>query len=73
MQSVCGFVKFEVFTAATMKNSVFWNVNRVALARTDDSEERIDSIIMVTRTDELETTIAVTNSRSTLQRNTSYC
>jgi hypothetical protein len=28
-----------------MKNAIFWDVNRVALARADVSEELIDSII----------------------------
>jgi hypothetical protein len=37
-------VRFEVFTAVTMKNGVFWDVNRVALVRTDVSEELSSSI-----------------------------
>jgi hypothetical protein len=40
---------------------------RVALVRTDVSEERIASIIRVTRIGELETTLAVTSNRSTLR------
>jgi hypothetical protein len=32
-------VRFEVFAAVTMKNCVFWDVTRVALVRTDVSEE----------------------------------
>jgi hypothetical protein len=33
-------VRFEVFTAVTMKNSVFWMLRRVALVRTNVSEEQ---------------------------------
>jgi hypothetical protein len=40
--------------------------HRVALVRTDVSEERIVSINSVTRIDELETTLAVTSNRRTL-------
>jgi hypothetical protein len=39
----------------------------VTLLRTDGSEERITSIIRVTRIVELGTTLAVINNRSTLQ------
>jgi hypothetical protein len=39
-------VRFEVFTAVTMKNGVFWDV---ALVRTDVSEELSASFIRVTR------------------------
>jgi hypothetical protein len=39
---------------------------RVSLVRTDASEERIASIIRVTRIGELGTTLAVTSDRSTL-------
>jgi hypothetical protein len=41
----------------------------VALVRTDISEERSASIIMVTRIGELGTTLAVTSNRRTLRRN----
>jgi hypothetical protein len=43
-------------------------LRRVALVRTDVSEERIASIISVTRIVELGTTLAVTSNRSTLQK-----
>jgi hypothetical protein len=43
---------------------------RVALVRAGVSEERMASIIRVTRIGELETTVAVTSYRRTLQRNT---
>jgi hypothetical protein len=49
-------------------NAVFWDVTPVALVRTDVSEERIASIIRMTRIGELRTTLAVTSNRSTLQR-----
>jgi hypothetical protein len=45
-------------------------LRRLTLARTDVSDERIASIIRVTRIGELETTLAVTSNRSTLRRNT---
>jgi hypothetical protein len=45
-------------------------LRRVALLRTDISEERTSSIIKVTRIGELRTTLAVTSYRRTLQRNT---
>jgi hypothetical protein len=46
-------------------------LHRVAVVRTDIAEERITSIIRVTRIGELGTTLAVTNNRNTLRRNTS--
>jgi hypothetical protein len=53
-------VRFEVFTAVTMKNGVFWDVSRVALVGTDVvSEELSSSIIRVTRIGELGTTVTV--------------
>jgi hypothetical protein len=45
-------------------------LRRVALVRTDVSEELSDSIIRVTRIGELGTTLAVTSNRRTLRRNT---
>jgi hypothetical protein len=45
-------------------------LRRVALVRTDVSEELSASIIRVTRTDELGTTLAVANNRRTMRRNT---
>jgi hypothetical protein len=53
-----------------MKNAIFWDLRRVAIVRTDISEERIAFIIRVTRSRELGTTLAVTSNRSTLPRNT---
>jgi hypothetical protein len=44
-------------------------LRRVALVRTDVSEERIASIIRVTRIGKLGATLAVTNNRRTLRRN----
>jgi hypothetical protein len=40
-----------------MKNAVVWNVTRVALVKTDVSEELSASIIRVNRIDELGTTL----------------
>jgi hypothetical protein len=45
-------------------------LRRVALVRTDVSEELSTSFIRVTRISELGRTLAVTSNRRTLQRNT---
>jgi hypothetical protein len=45
-------------------------LRRVALVRTDFSEQRMFSILRVTRVGKLGTTLAVTSNRSTLRRNT---
>jgi hypothetical protein len=47
-------------------------LRRVALVRTDVSEELSASFIKVTRIGELRTTLAVTSNRRTLRRNTKY-
>jgi hypothetical protein len=47
-------------------------LRRVAIVRTNVSEELSASFIRVTRTGELGTTLAVTNNRSTLRRNTKF-
>jgi hypothetical protein len=47
-------------------------LRRVALVRTDVSEEFSASFIRVTRLGELGTTLAVTSNRRTLQRNTKW-
>jgi hypothetical protein len=54
-------VRFEVFTAVTMKKCVC-DVTPVALVITDVSEELSASFIMVTRIGDLGTTLAVTAS-----------
>jgi hypothetical protein len=46
-------------------------LRRMALVRTDVSEERSASLIKVTRIDELGTTLAVTSNRLPLRRNSS--
>jgi hypothetical protein len=46
---------------------------RVALVRTDVSNEFSASFIQVTSIGELETTLAVTSNRRTLRRNTKWC
>jgi hypothetical protein len=45
-------------------------LHRVALVRTDVSEELSASFIRVTRIGELGTTLAVTSNRRTMRRNT---
>jgi hypothetical protein len=52
-----------------MKNCVFWDVSRVALVRTDVSEELSASFIGVTGIGELGTTLAVTGNRHTMRIN----
>jgi hypothetical protein len=47
-------------------------LGRVAVVRTDVSEERSSSFIRVTRIGELGTTLDVTSNRRTLQRNTKW-
>jgi hypothetical protein len=51
LQSPVGlcYVRFEVLTAVTMKNAVFWDVTPLVLVKTDVSEELSASIIRVTR------------------------
>jgi hypothetical protein len=48
-----------------MKNGVFWVLCRVALVRTEISEELSASFIRVIRIGELGTTLAVTSNRRT--------
>jgi hypothetical protein len=62
---VVSYVRFEVFTAVTMKNGVFWNVTPCGPCITDVSEELRPSIIRVTRIGELGTTLVVTINRRT--------
>jgi hypothetical protein len=57
-------VRFEVSTAVTMKNGVFWGCYAVvALVRTDISEELSAFFIRVTRISEVGTTLATTSNR----------
>jgi hypothetical protein len=56
-----------------MKNGAFWMLRRMALVRTDVSEERSASFIRVTRNGELGTTLAGTSNRRTLRKNTKCC
>jgi hypothetical protein len=51
-----------------LKNAVFGILRRVALVRTDVSEEHSASFIRVTRIGELGTTLAVTSNRRTPRR-----
>jgi hypothetical protein len=55
-----------------MKNGVCGMLCRVALVRTDVSEELSASIIRATRIGELGTTLALTSNRQTLRRNTKF-
>jgi hypothetical protein len=56
----------------TTKDAVFWYVEPSGSVRTNVSEERIASIIVVSRIGELGVTVAVTSNRSTVRRNTNY-
>jgi hypothetical protein len=61
-------IRFEVFTAMTMKNGVFWMLRRVALVRTDVSEEISASFIRMVIIGELGRRLAVTSNQRTLRR-----
>jgi hypothetical protein len=69
---VLDVVKFEVFTAVTMKNGVLWELRCVALVRTDVSVEHRATVLRMSRIGELGTMVAVTSNRRTLRRNVSY-
>jgi hypothetical protein len=62
-------VRFEVFTAVTMKMESSGMLRSGAIVRTDVSEELSVSFIRVTRIDELRTMVAVTCNRLTLRSN----
>jgi hypothetical protein len=66
LKSLVDSVKFEVFTAVTMKNGVFWDVTPCDSLRTDVSEELSASFIRGTRIDELGTKLAVTSNQRML-------
>jgi hypothetical protein len=66
-------VRFEVFTAVVMKIASYEMLRRVAIVRTDVSEEIGASIIRLTRIGEIETTLAVTINRRTMRSNTMAC
>jgi hypothetical protein len=51
-----------------MKNGVFWILCRMALVRTDDSEEISASFIRVAGIGEQGTALAVTSNRHTLRK-----
>jgi hypothetical protein len=53
-----------------MKNVVIWDIRLVAVVKRDVSEERITTIIRVTRIGKLGTTLTGIGNRSTLPRNT---
>jgi hypothetical protein len=55
-----------------MKNGVFGKLRRVALVRTEVSEELSASFIRVTRIGELGRTLAVTSNRRMVRRNAMY-
>jgi hypothetical protein len=59
-------VRFVVFTAVAIKNAVFWDVTQRGSLRTDVSEERSASIIIVTRISELGIAVAVASNRFVL-------
>jgi hypothetical protein len=51
-----------------VKNAIFWDVTPCGLVRTEVSEDRITSIIRVTKIGKLGTMLAVTSNQSTLQK-----
>jgi hypothetical protein len=62
------YVRFEVFTAVTMKNGVFWDFTPCGSCKNRRFEELSASFIRVTRIGELETTPTLTNNRRTQRR-----
>jgi hypothetical protein len=72
LQSPAGYsyVRYEVFTAVTMKGAVFCDVAPCDSLRTDISEQIIASIIRVKTIGKLKTTLAVTSNPRTLTRAT---
>jgi hypothetical protein len=65
-----GFVRFEVFTAVTRKNGVFWVVTPCGSCKNRRFGGTWRLFIRVTKIGELGTTQAATSSRRTLRRNT---
>jgi hypothetical protein len=65
------YVRFNVFTAVTMKNCIFWDVTSCGPCqnRHFGGKELSAYFIRVTRIGELGTTLAVTSNRRTLRRN----
>jgi hypothetical protein len=61
-------VRFEVFTAVTMKMASSRMLRRAALVRTDVSEELSASIFRVTRIGKLGTMLAETSNRRSVRR-----
>jgi hypothetical protein len=66
VQIYTGDVKFEVFSAVTMKNAVLLDVTPCGSCKNRVSEEHSASIIRVTRIGELGTMLAVTSNRGML-------
>jgi hypothetical protein len=54
------YVRFEVFTAVTMKNGVFWDVTPCGSCKNPD--ESSTSFIRVTRIGEIGTILAATSN-----------
>jgi hypothetical protein len=67
------FILIFIGTCLNTKNAVFWDVNLMALVRTDVSKEGSAFVIRATRIGGFGITLAVTSNRRTLRRNTSYC
>jgi hypothetical protein len=61
MRNWYAFSRVEIFAVLAMKNSVFWNVTPYGYCKNRVSEERIASIIIVTKFRELVTVNVVTN------------
>jgi hypothetical protein len=69
VENISIFVRFEVFTAVTMTNGVFWDVTLCGSCKNRRFGELSVSFIKLTRISELGTTLAVTSYRRTLRRN----
>jgi hypothetical protein len=69
----CSFVDKMCLKRKILRRMAFSGIlRRLALVRTDISEELSASFIRVPRIGELGTTVAVTSNRRTLRRNTKY-
>jgi hypothetical protein len=64
MKTYINYIRFEVFTAVTMKNDAFWDVTPWGSCKNRRFGRTITSIIRVTGIGELGTTLAVTSNRT---------
>jgi hypothetical protein len=66
-ERICDYVRFEVFTAVTMKNGVFWVVTPCGSCKNRRFGGTQRLLHQVTRIGELRTTLAITSNRCMLR------